>query len=1213
MSVGPIVNALASRLLGVYDLRVAILRAVVHAGDKTNGDARSWYMISRDAKSWRMVSFKPTRSPTLLLTFSSIIFSFDKILSQPEEAPSEAKESQSLGSRVPLMSEEFEASEPSGTRTVSSHSSVSLDSTAPLSPDYPRTHASPTATPTDFCSTVGPHRYHGTSELIEDTEGESSKPDSKRGGSEDESSDSNDERESHGLDDESHGSDDESHGLDDESHGVYDKSHGLDNEGHGLEDEGQGLEDRGPGLGYEAAMRRALELTEEIVPSMYEVGQSSRSVLEQEGAERISTFTQPTLITWVDLEDGRVYTDILTYVPPTTPIQTPSSLEWSLGSLLVSQSSPIVPSPIALPVAIPAATISRLDALPPTLFEGYDRDIRELYTRRQIAEERHKRLELTDRVARMEMRHESKGEYYDGFTEVKRKKNKVNKADLQPRSREIDGKCPSTLNSFDVLNTMDVEDEGGTSSSKGNKKDEQEVRHNMSQVNDHDEYDDEVDEFIFPEGTNRISILRDLSRAYSPPMWDLKNIQVTYQTVALEEREVSGMEPKVPEASNIYLRESRLLISKHWMILKVYCKSRDFYALCGDHLCGYHHLSRVCPIVNAPAGRLLGTYDLGVATPRAMVHAGDKTSGDARCVLIKVNGWYWSIKMCTLRDLGSKTEELGLGSQPEARLTRPFFLILRGLALCLSSIIKDHNGKNKSDPIMLDFDEEDTTVKDMRIVKGKEVVDDDLRKPFKEVLKTPLTRKIIEFVGPEYKMSNNIKLYDGTTDPDDHLASRWFKYLPANNIDEWAALREAFTTRYSVRKACFKEPHEITKIVRNANESLTEFKERWTVETGFIMGVPEIMKISSFMDSLKCQKLAKCFSDKAPTTVNEMMKRLDDFFLSEKAFAQTKLSKGKTREQHRKSYFLPVRKDDRPLNNNHVTDQRRWLEAALESSKVNHLIKDVRQKEKRIKGRWSPAGKDNQHEDISDEPLLVKAEVEGYLVRRIYIDGGASVEVMFEHCFENLSPVIKAMLKETQTDLVGFTGEATKPLGIIELEVCFRSEGLCRRTTMKFTVIRSPYLTMRLEKKQVVEKENDEGVETKAVNVTKEILVHPAFPDQLVVIVGGFPKTCKAQIIEHNLNVNASIEPERQKHRVLAPEKSEVVARKVGEWVKAGDKVVGGCDDGGSGNGAAVVDGNDVVTVVMVDMVTPMVRMIMVVALEVCVGCGGDGSGGGGA
>ncbi|GJV94150.1 hypothetical protein Tco_1541963 [Tanacetum coccineum] len=44
--------------------------------------------------------------------------------------------------------EEFEASEPSGTRAVSSYSLVSLDSTTPLSPDHPLTHVSPTPIPT---------------------------------------------------------------------------------------------------------------------------------------------------------------------------------------------------------------------------------------------------------------------------------------------------------------------------------------------------------------------------------------------------------------------------------------------------------------------------------------------------------------------------------------------------------------------------------------------------------------------------------------------------------------------------------------------------------------------------------------------------------------------------------------------------------------------------------------------------------------------------------------------------------------------------------------------------------------------------------------------------------------------------------------------------------------------------------------------------------
>ncbi|GKB67231.1 hypothetical protein Tco_0928643 [Tanacetum coccineum] len=46
------VNAPAGRLLGAYDLGFATTRALVYAGLMTSGDARSWYMISRDAKSW---------------------------------------------------------------------------------------------------------------------------------------------------------------------------------------------------------------------------------------------------------------------------------------------------------------------------------------------------------------------------------------------------------------------------------------------------------------------------------------------------------------------------------------------------------------------------------------------------------------------------------------------------------------------------------------------------------------------------------------------------------------------------------------------------------------------------------------------------------------------------------------------------------------------------------------------------------------------------------------------------------------------------------------------------------------------------------------------------------------------------------------------------------------------------------------------------------
>nr|GEV18458.1 reverse transcriptase domain-containing protein [Tanacetum cinerariifolium] len=115
------------------------------------------------------------------------------------------------------------------------------------------------------------------------------------------------------------------------------------------------------------------------------------------------------------------------------------------------------------------------------------------------------------------------------------------------------------------------------------------------------------------------------------------------------------------------------------------------------------------------------------------------------------------------------------------------------------------------------------------------------------------------------------------------------------------ANRQQFITRFSTRRVCFKDPTKITKLVRKANETLVAFKERWIVETGFITGVPEVIKISTFMDAHKCPELAKRYSDKVPKTVEEMMIRLDNFVRWKETFARTELPKWEASEASRKS------------------------------------------------------------------------------------------------------------------------------------------------------------------------------------------------------------------------------------------------------------------------------------------------------------------------
>nr|GEX14943.1 reverse transcriptase domain-containing protein [Tanacetum cinerariifolium] len=232
--------------------------------------------------------------------------------------------------------------------------------------------------------------------------------------------------------------------------------------------------------------------------------------------------------------------------------------------------------------------------------------------------------------------------------------------------------------------------------------------------------------------------------------------------------------------------------------------------------------------------------------------------------------------------------------------------------------------------------------------------------------------------------------------------------------------------------------------------------------------------------------------------------------------------------------------------------------------------------------------------DISDEPLIIEAVMEGYLVRRVYVDQGASMEVIFEHCFKNLSTTIRSRLKGTQMDLVGFTRGVVKPLGKIKLEVVFGDEGLFRTVMINFTVFPTPrgIATLvtrstiisecrRLERKQTVEHEvnqniNQEKEVSKRVDLTEQTLVNPTYLDPLITIRGNLSEQCKNQlrtllkknmnvfawettdmtgiprrIIRHSLNVNPSVEPVAQKRRVMTSDRTQVVSKEMEEWVNA--------------------------------------------------------------
>nr|GEY84550.1 hypothetical protein [Tanacetum cinerariifolium] len=155
-------------------------------------------------------------------------------------------------------------------------------------------------------------RYQGTSKLIADTDTESKK-----------------------LEDESTNSKSEEAAFEDWQQAVP------------VEDT---TTDEPLGLGYETTRHHVLELAEGPEPSTFEVGQSFRSVPDQQVVDETPTHRLPVHPTWVDPKDGTVYLDIEFDPLSRAPVHTPTSPEWSFGSLPVSPASLTAPSPIPLPV-----------------------------------------------------------------------------------------------------------------------------------------------------------------------------------------------------------------------------------------------------------------------------------------------------------------------------------------------------------------------------------------------------------------------------------------------------------------------------------------------------------------------------------------------------------------------------------------------------------------------------------------------------------------------------------------------------------------------------------------------------------------------------------------------------------------------------------------------------------------------------------------------
>nr|GFA29893.1 reverse transcriptase domain-containing protein [Tanacetum cinerariifolium] len=224
----------------------------------------------------------------------------------------------------------------------------------------------------------------------------------------------------------------------------------------------------------------------------------------------------------------------------------------------------------------------------------------------------------------------------------------------------------------------------------------------------------------------------------------------------------------------------------------------------------------------------------------------------------------------------------------------------------------------------------------------------------------------------------------------------------------------------------------------------------------------------------------------------------------------------------------------------------------------------------------------------TEGPLVIEAEIGGHAIHRMYVDGGSSMEILYEHCFNRLRPEIKSQMVPATTSMTGFSGETTWPLGQLKLLVTIGDATHSTKAWMNFMVVNSlsPYngiigqpglkaiqavpsmvhgILKFPTKKGIVTIRSSLLIPVECASIDQEVVVEGSLSDrgrtELCALLKkkldifawkpsdmtGVPR----YIAEHRLNIREGCPPLRQKKRGQAPERAKAIQAKVQKLVEA--------------------------------------------------------------
>ncbi|GJZ36417.1 reverse transcriptase domain-containing protein [Tanacetum coccineum] len=473
-------------------------------------------------------------------------------------------------------------------------------------------------------------------------------------------------------------------------------------------------------------------------------------------------------------------------------------------------------------------------------------------------------------------------------------------------------------------------------------------------------------------------------------------------------------------------------------------------------------------------------------------------------------------------------------------------------------------------------------------------------------------------------------------------ARNWFSKLPRRSIDGFEELRRAFRLNFTQRKKCAKNPVELARVKQRQGESTSAYVERYKDECIHSRPSPNSQESQGF-EGINHPELIKGHRNNPgdnPTT---------RVAVATTATAVKVASEGTT--LHTTDNDPQIRYSQQkvklPKPPQCALIEQRW---GTDTAELDHLVKNIKEgKDKQRSGgkkdaprdkadtiymvqSWQRKTKQKVSQKFSHgsgisfptltadnavvEPLTIEINAAGHDIHRMYIDGGASADILYEHCFQRLRPEVKSQLNPATTSLTGFTGEKIWPMGQLRLPVMVGNKEHSTTAWMNFMVIRSPspyngiigrpgisairavpstahgmlkfpvdggivtiYNTAAPPKEcNTVTCDVTQTQRQHATKVTNlKVAIHPDYPEQEVSIGGSLSDTGRAavcallqrnldifawepkhmtgvprSITEHKLKIRQGYSPVRQKKRGQAPERAKAILEEVHKLVEAG-------------------------------------------------------------